>query len=172
MADISDWHDKWGSINMLKVLYRDHVTTLNSLDQVSNTMEVFKLLIGPGHLNRTLLSETIQLTKQQGLSQKIKEQLPLPRDISHFSDYRQKLIKFGNKLTKRDRARISRMYEETTHKKYKDNWTLIMDLEEARIIKDDEAIMKEFTEMLKRNKINSASDALGVGMLLMIIVII
>ncbi|XP_033100319.1 uncharacterized protein LOC117103804 isoform X2 [Anneissia japonica] len=162
---VSNWYDKHISINMLKVLYRDHVKDIFTLHESSKTIQLIDLLIGSGNLspnNLTLLYDTIKATEQFGLEQEIHTKMPSfkisksIRDsvITKFTPHRQRLVKLGMALTASDVQNISELYK----KKHTDRWSLIMDLEHSMVICEEN--MTAFIEKLKKHELYEAVKAL------------
>ncbi|XP_033124478.1 uncharacterized protein LOC117122831 [Anneissia japonica] len=61
LVDFSGWYDDRGHINMLKVVFRDHVKNSFKLDEAYQTMDILNELIAAGHLSSkepTLLLNT------------------------------------------------------------------------------------------------------------------
>ncbi|XP_033124968.1 uncharacterized protein LOC117123231 [Anneissia japonica] len=165
---VSNWCDKHISINMLKVLYRDHVKDTFALHESSKTIELIDMLISSGNLspnNLTLLYDTIKATEKFGLEQEIHTQLPLftiPKNIrdgviTKFTPHRQRLVKLGMALTPSDVQKISELYDV----KHTDRWSLIMDLEHNLVICEEN--MTAFIEKLKKHKLCQAVKALTEG---------
>ncbi|XP_033099767.1 uncharacterized protein LOC117103339 [Anneissia japonica] len=150
---------------MLKVLFRDHVTT-GRLSEISSTMELLNHLVVLDHLNANkiaILHDTISITKHLGVQRKIKERLSSFSDVKegttlkHFTNHRQNVMKFGMKLTPDAVKKIGGFY----NKKYTDRWSMITDLENMNQIFDGD--MKDFIELLKSLKLHRALNALLEG---------
>ncbi|XP_033118985.1 uncharacterized protein LOC117118491 [Anneissia japonica] len=162
---VSEWFDKNIDINMLKVLYRDHVGNTFALHMASETMDLINMLISFGDLSPTnlnLLYDTIKATQQFGLEEEIKKQVPsfhFPEDIwnndfTEFTPYRLRLVQLGLSLNPDDVKKLSKRY----NGKHKDSWSLIMDLEHKMIICEKD--IDSFTQMLKRLELKRAVIAL------------
>ncbi|XP_033114832.1 uncharacterized protein LOC117115231 [Anneissia japonica] len=165
LVKVSEWYDARGYINMLKVLYRDHVTEVSQLQNASQTMTLLHLLYDSGDLcptDLTLLYESIKATQKYGLIQEIKALIPSCPNIrevviSKFTPYRQKLMKLGFRLVQTDVGKISALYNNPV-KAYADSWSLINDLEHRMII--CEKNMKNFIKKLEKNNFHQAVAAL------------
>ncbi|XP_033126817.1 uncharacterized protein LOC117124626, partial [Anneissia japonica] len=162
---VSNWYDKHISINMLKVLYRDHIKDTFALHESSKTIQLIDMLISSGNLSPnklTLLYDTIKATEQFGLEQEIHTQLPSfkisksIRDsvITKFTPHRQRLVNLGMALTPSDVQKISELYDV----KHTDSWSLIMDIEHNMVICEEN--MDTFIEKLKKLKLHQAVKAL------------
>ncbi|XP_033116219.1 uncharacterized protein LOC117116307 [Anneissia japonica] len=160
--EVSRWYDDQNAINMLKLLYRDHVPNLFKLHNFCNTMDLLNELITYGALSSsdpTIIYDTIKATCQFGLETKIKCKIPsCPNirevEVSKFTPYRQKLMKLGISLSPEDVRKISAIYN-TPVKKYADNWSLIIDLETRMILCEDK--MDTFKDKLRENGIFAAN---------------
>ncbi|XP_033111769.1 uncharacterized protein LOC117112732 isoform X2 [Anneissia japonica] len=154
LLDFSRWYDGLGYINMLKVLYnnRNHVPIYYELSEATEVMSLLRLLIGSGNLsptNLTILYDTIVVTRQFGFNtrivlpplQRIRE-----RQVSSFTKYRQFLLKLGMVLTKSDRVTLDVRYNMPLLENYKDNWLLILDLEQKNKLCEER--IDEFIEGL------------------------
>ncbi|XP_033104364.1 uncharacterized protein LOC117106954, partial [Anneissia japonica] len=165
LHDISEWYDGIGSISMLKVLYRDHVTDVNTLDKANKMRDLLDNLHASGNLSQTDLSilyDTINITKQFGFKPKNEDLLPLFQNVknltvSKFTSYRQNLVKLGMTLNEEDVATLNGSFN-TLQKKYEDRWHLIRDLEHRREICEEN--MKAFIERLEKLQLFSAVKAL------------
>ncbi|XP_033107525.1 translation initiation factor IF-2-like isoform X6 [Anneissia japonica] len=165
LSDVSKWYDeREGSINMLKVLYTDHVSRAE-LCKACKTRDLLELLVSSGDTDSTdmsLIYDTINATKQFGLEKELKKRIPsFPNvkeiKISKFKIHRQRLINLGKKLDKDDIEKISAHYI-TPVKKYTDSWSLIIDLEKQRIICADK--MESFIKQLMEFELHLAVEAL------------
>ncbi|XP_033109889.1 uncharacterized protein LOC117111124 [Anneissia japonica] len=164
---ISEWYEKLGYTNMLKVLYRDLVRNKYELNNATTVREIMDLLTSSGNLaanDFNLLYDTINITQQYGLRGMIKHVLPASQEfkdviISKFKPHRLKVMKFGMVLNKKDLKKISGLYN-TPAKEYADTWSLIMDLEHRKIMYGK---MKAFIRKLKTFKLRQAVDALTEG---------
>ncbi|XP_033098608.1 uncharacterized protein LOC117102456 [Anneissia japonica] len=165
LHDISEWYDGIGSISMLKVLYRDHVTDVSTLDKANKMRDLLDNLHASGNLSPTDLSilyDTINITKQFGFKPKNEDLLPLFQNVknltvSKFTSYRQKLVKLGRTLNEEDVATLNGSFN-TLLKKYEDRWHLIRDLEHRKVICEEN--MKAFIERLEKLQLFSAVEAL------------
>ncbi|XP_033121229.1 uncharacterized protein LOC117120316 [Anneissia japonica] len=162
---VSEWFDKNIDINMLKVLYSDHVGDTFALHVASKTMDLINMLISFGNLSPTdlaLLYDTIKATQQFGLEQEIKKQVPsfhFPKDtwdnvFTEFTPYRLRLVQLGMSLIPRDVERLSQHYDV----KHTNSWSLIMELEYKMIICEEN--INDFTKTLKKLKLQRAVKAL------------
>ncbi|XP_033121175.1 uncharacterized protein LOC117120272 [Anneissia japonica] len=162
---VSNWYDEHIPINMLKVLFKDHVENTFALHISSKTITLMNMLITSGSLSPTdltLLYDTIKATKQFGLEQEIQNEMPSfqiaknIRDnvITKFTVHRQRLVKLGMALTPSDVQKISDLCEV----KHTDSWSLIMDLEHNMVICEEN--MTAFIEKLKKHKLYQAVKAL------------
>ncbi|XP_033097188.1 uncharacterized protein LOC117101336 [Anneissia japonica] len=161
---VSNWYDEHIPINMLKVLFKDHVKNTFELHVSSKTITLMNMLEASGSLrptDLTLLYDTIKATEQFGLEYKIQNEMPSfqisksIRDsvITKFTPHRQKLVKLGLALTPSDVQKISDLYEV----KHTDSWSLIMDLEHNLVICEEN--MDAFIEKLKKHKLHQAVKA-------------
>ncbi|XP_033109181.1 uncharacterized protein LOC117110541 [Anneissia japonica] len=156
---------------MLKVVFKDHLATYN-LFNATRTIDILNLLHGAGCLSRTdltLLYETIELTKQNGLEEEIKEMLPsLPnirpidvdRPFSRFSPLRQKIVMFGFELNNEDIEAIDGNIN-IPNKDYVDSWSMISDLEHRLIICEKE--IEKFKGILMTLKLDNARKVFEEG---------
>ncbi|XP_033103043.1 uncharacterized protein LOC117105844 [Anneissia japonica] len=168
LGDISEWYDRLGSISMLKVLYRDHVTTAKTLSNASTTRELLDDLTVSGNLSRTnlnILYETINLTQQFGFIPKNVNLRPLFKnvsdiEISKFAQHRQNLVRLGMILTQTDVVIIDGAYN-IPQKRYQSSWHLIQDLEYRMIIR--EGNMNAFIKTLNERELYLAVEALAEG---------
>ncbi|XP_033099113.1 uncharacterized protein LOC117102804, partial [Anneissia japonica] len=139
LVDFSRWYDGLGYINMLKVLYTDHVPIYTDLIGATKVMPLLQKLIGSGNLSSTnlgILYDTIKVTGQFGFKSKVVLQ-PLQRleehEVSKFTRYRQFLLKLGMKLTREDIDMLDARHNDMPLlKDYKDSWHLILDLEQRK----------------------------------------
>ncbi|XP_033116666.1 uncharacterized protein LOC117116685 [Anneissia japonica] len=165
LHDISEWYDGSDSISMLKVLYRDHVTDVYTLDKANKMRDLLDNLRASGNLSPkdlSILCDTINITKQFGFILKNNNLLPLfQNEISKFTPHRQKLVKLGMTLNEADVATLDGFFNTTRLKKYKDSWHLIRDLEHRREICEEN--IKSFIEKLKKLQLFSAVEALIEG---------
>ncbi|XP_033110065.1 uncharacterized protein LOC117111263 [Anneissia japonica] len=155
-------------INMLKVLYSDHIISRSELSEADSALDLLNLLKIYGSLSRkniTILYDTIKVTKHFGLKEEIQEQVPKCRCpdlkeivITEFTAHRQKLIKLGHELSPVDRKSICGLYNISGE--YKDNWSLIMVLENKLHICDKDEKMKTFTTDMKTLEIPRAVNCL------------
>ncbi|XP_033095371.1 NACHT, LRR and PYD domains-containing protein 3-like [Anneissia japonica] len=168
LHDISEWYDGSDSISMLKVLYRDHVTDVHTLDKANKMRDLLENLHTSGNLSPTdlnILYDTINITKQFGFQPKNEDLLPLFQnvrkfEISKFTPHRQKLVNLGMTLNEADVATLDGWFN-TQQKKYADSWHLIKDLEHRRVICEEN--MKAFIETLKKLQHFLAVEALIEG---------
>ncbi|XP_033121418.1 uncharacterized protein LOC117120514 isoform X4 [Anneissia japonica] len=139
LVDFSRWYDGLGYINMLKVLYTDHVPDYTDLIGATKGMPLLQKLIGSGNLSSTnlgILYDTIKVTGQFGFKSKIVLQ-PLQRleehKVSKFTRYKQFLLKLGMKLTREDIDMLDARHNDMPLlKDYKDSWHLILHLEQRK----------------------------------------
>ncbi|XP_071958531.1 uncharacterized protein [Antedon mediterranea] len=150
---------------MLMVLFGDHVPTQNHKTR-NSTIDWLNALEESDDLSSddiSIVYDTINLTEHYALQKKIKkEKLPFPEvrpiEITNFSNYRQKIMKFGKGITPNDVAKIDGYYNNPV-KKYKSSWGMIYDLEfEKSIFK--ESNIDEFVAKLKQLKLPSSSAEL------------
>ncbi|XP_033111698.1 uncharacterized protein LOC117112676 isoform X2 [Anneissia japonica] len=168
-TDVSSWYDSHNSsISMFKVLFRNKINN-DELSEIKDTMELLNKLECSDNLNTadlTLLYNTIKITQHFGLIRRISKHIPansLPdvkkMPISEFSEKRQKLMKFGNVLTKKGVRLINGLYN-TPLQNYENSWSMIIDLEERDIISEGET-MKTFIENLEKLDLPLAVKALN-----------
>ncbi|XP_033119083.1 uncharacterized protein LOC117118576 [Anneissia japonica] len=165
LITISDWYDERDSIRMLKVLYRVILEDTQRLQEASKMMELLEWLIGTWKLSSTNLYETINVTNQFALWNEIKDRFPpYPSEnvFPNFSLYRRNIIKFGLALTEGHIAKIKGLDYRTSFKKYPDSWSLIMDLEQKRIICENN--INIVIKKLECNGLYTVPFALGGGM--------
>ncbi|XP_033124124.1 uncharacterized protein LOC117122595 [Anneissia japonica] len=161
---VSDWYDEHIPINMLKVLFRDHIGDTYSLHTSSKTIDLMNMLKtfcwSPADL--TLLYDTIKATKQFGLEHDIQNKMPSfqidknirDKEITVFTLHRQRLVKLGMSLTPSDVQKISDLYKV----KHTDRWSLIMDLEHNMVICEEN--MDTFIDKLKTHNLHQAVKSL------------
>ncbi|XP_033111678.1 uncharacterized protein LOC117112668 isoform X2 [Anneissia japonica] len=142
---VSKWYDDNRSLTMLKVLFRDYVTT-GKMATITNTMDLLNDLFNSAYLtpsDLTILCETINLTKHYALQERIKSTFQSFPDVREgtvsikFKPHRQRLMKFGMALTPADVTLINGLYN-TPLKEYADAWSMISDLEDNLIIKEED----------------------------------
>ncbi|XP_033110358.1 uncharacterized protein LOC117111537 [Anneissia japonica] len=159
LMDVSNWFDERECISMMKVLYRDHLKNTSKLFGASKMIELLYMLCDSDNLapnDLEILYDTINVTHQFAVQKEIKDKVTSCPDIddirntiiSKFTTHRQKLIKLGLKMSKKQLEIVSGLYN-NTKKDYTDNWDLISDLEERNIISED--MMETFMEKLKQN---------------------
>ncbi|XP_033116430.1 uncharacterized protein LOC117116480 [Anneissia japonica] len=155
LVDFAKWYDGLGYINMLKVLYKDHVPIYNELNEATEVMSLLRMLIASGNLsskNLTILYDTIIVTGQFGFKsisllpsfQSIKE-----REVFTFTRHRQKLMRLGMTMTTDDIRTLDGLYNMPLLKNYRDSWSLILDLEQRKELCGGK--LDEFTKALPSN---------------------
>ncbi|XP_071957970.1 uncharacterized protein [Antedon mediterranea] len=157
-SSVANWFDQRCSISMIKVLYEELVTSKQDLHKSTTTLELINLVNtynGFSQNDPSLLLATINVTGQHGIWNKI-EKLKLPelcqtRTVSMFSEFRQKVMRLGLKMTDIDVKRISHLYEETKFGKYEDSWSLIIDLERYAHLSNEN--MTSFIRTLSENSL-------------------
>ncbi|XP_071959995.1 uncharacterized protein [Antedon mediterranea] len=166
---VADWFDQFRLIGMIKVLYKDLVPDKARIENASSMMELLNLLCiykGLNHNNPNLIYDTITVTKQDGVWDRIYRMPELEllrpkteeRDVS-FSEYRHMIMRLGNSMSPSDTRQISEMYEETYLKPYEDSWSLIVDLERNLIL--SERNMMKFIEVLREVRLNHVVESVN-----------
>ncbi|XP_071964237.1 uncharacterized protein [Antedon mediterranea] len=164
LVNTSDWYDEYGSLDQLKMLCKDLIRPFNDLQKAKCTMEVFKLMQSAGYLTATnfeVLIDVINVTGKQGVLEEnklLKDTYEKADDqVKSFTSYRQKLIKFGNKLSEGNVTTLVNL--EKISKKYSGNqWTVILDLEQRGILNIHK--LEPFIEMLKEKELTLAAEEL------------
>ncbi|XP_033124096.1 ubiquitin carboxyl-terminal hydrolase 23-like isoform X3 [Anneissia japonica] len=162
---VSIWYDECIPINMLKVLFRDHIDDAHLLHTSSKTMELMNKLTTRGSLSPadlTLLYDTIKVTEQFGLEHEIKDKMPSfqiyknirDKEITAFTLHQQRLVKLGKSLSPSDVQTINGLYSV----KHTDSWSLIMDLEHKTVISEEN--MDTFIDNLQTFNLNQGVKSL------------
>ncbi|XP_071958000.1 uncharacterized protein [Antedon mediterranea] len=135
---VSEYYDDRNCLIMLKVLFRDHVPQFK-LQEMRSTIDMLNALEDSGDLSSkdiSIIYDTINLTKQYALKDKIQKELPFPNvsgiPITNFTEYRQKIMKLGMEINRRDIHR-SDMYSNNPYKGYQSSWRMIDDLDDGNI---------------------------------------
>ncbi|XP_033111706.1 uncharacterized protein LOC117112678 isoform X2 [Anneissia japonica] len=163
-SDFANWYDNQKCLSMLKVLFRDIVGNAAEKKSTSELLNDLctQYYIGPDNL--ILLRDTISITKHFALGQMLKKKYPSFPDVkddiisTQFTPHRQKLMKFGKKLTEHDVKRIDELYNSPAPKMYPDAWCMISDLEKN--LKIVEGKMEEFYMYLEHLNLHLALNAL------------
>ncbi|XP_033124929.1 mitogen-activated protein kinase kinase kinase 2-like [Anneissia japonica] len=166
LLDVASWWEKHGDVNLLKLLLCDFKEiTVGNIQHKNEPRELLKLLEGPGHISRSnidVLVEAINLGGLQGVEKLIKDKLgpkkfPGFRKIINpiFSIYRRNLVKFGQILTNKNKAKIGDLYS-FRPEQFEDQWVLIFELERAGILTEESK--DSFIIKLKQNEMTSEAN--------------
>ncbi|XP_071964168.1 uncharacterized protein [Antedon mediterranea] len=165
IVDFAQWFDGFNLLGMLRVLFKDIMDDVHTLENANSAMDLLSHLVASGELSRrklSLLCDTIKITKQFGFESTSMNQLPSfqnikEREVSSFTKYRIKLVNLGKVLTKENIATLDGTYNFPLTKKYKDSWILILDLElQGKLSKDK---MKSLIKVLKENGMELAKKS-------------
>ncbi|XP_071945876.1 uncharacterized protein [Antedon mediterranea] len=136
----STWYDERrhdGFFNMLKCVYNDLLENY-IFDNIKSTIDMLHGLHDAGKLspqNLTLLHDTIIITKQDGLRDKLRTVVPsfptVERVSSLLSSHRQQVLSFFSTLSSDDVNKINARFN-IPKKSYSDRWSMLFDLEKCR----------------------------------------
>ncbi|XP_033099915.1 uncharacterized protein LOC117103472 [Anneissia japonica] len=164
LTQVSKWYDKHELTNMLKLLYKDKVSIAGDLLRSTTTLDLFKLLYRNGSLQPTdlkIIIDTIVVTNTRGIVvQKVSDILCKAfheTNVTSFSIHRQKLIKLGRVLLPHEVKMLGGVYD-LPKEQYKDQWTLILNLEMRREINENR--MSPFIQVLKDIGLNHVATEL------------
>ncbi|XP_071944032.1 uncharacterized protein [Antedon mediterranea] len=148
LVKVSEWYDERNLLGQLKVVLKDVIADTD-IDNATDTRDLLDKLMNSGYLsseNPSLLYETIKITKQSGVVKILRQSFLEVQEITKFTQYRQWIVAFGNGLTQADIDRIDGLYN-TLRKKYKDSWSLIMDLEHRQKICEQKEFITNLREL-------------------------
>ncbi|XP_071945226.1 uncharacterized protein [Antedon mediterranea] len=163
LVNVSTWYDERNLVTKLKVLYQDLIA-LTNIDSATNTIHLLQELRANGRLssdNRILLYETIKVTEQFGVIALLKHSFLENQEITKFTRYRIQIVAFGNGLRQADVDRIDALYNGSALKNYKDAWSMILDLEQRKIICEEK--IEEFINNLRQVGLEARVTSLTEG---------
>ncbi|XP_071945074.1 uncharacterized protein [Antedon mediterranea] len=163
LVNFSTWYDEHNLVTKLKVLYQDLIA-VTKIDSATKTIHLLQELRANGRLssdNRILLDDTIKVTEQFGVIDRLKHSFLEVKEITKFTRYRLQIVAFGNGLRQADVDRIDALYNGSALKNYKDAWSMILDLEERRIICEEK--IEEFINNLRQVGLESSVTLLTEG---------
>ncbi|XP_071948801.1 uncharacterized protein [Antedon mediterranea] len=147
---VSTWYDEHDLLRQLKVLYQDLIAA-SKIDSATKTIHLLQELRANGRLssdNRILLYDTIKVTEQFGVIDRLKHSFLEVQEITKFTRYRLQIVAFGNGLRQADVDRIDALYNGSALKNYKDAWSMILDFEQRKIICEEK--IEEFINNLRQ----------------------
>ncbi|XP_071959885.1 uncharacterized protein [Antedon mediterranea] len=157
ITEFAQWYDERGLLNRLKVLFKEMLGDFEALNRVTSTFDLLALLTDSGLLSRqkmSVLYDTIQITKQNGFEDMVKNKLPFFQSFKtqttlSFSPHTINLFNLGKSLSDLDMKTLDGRFNFPVLKKYDDRWSLILDLESRGLLSEDKLESVE-KDVLKR----------------------